>query len=154
MSAMTRSPHGFSTSCGPEWHERAHCRDLDPDLFFTPILRELALHHCLVHCEVLAQCRRQAFKDRPVDAVQGGIPWNWSGRPFGYPVAALSRCGQCRPAVPPRVVQARPVSCGTQAGYDRHRAMGTDPCTPCRAAHARTRADRRARRRVLLGEEG
>jgi hypothetical protein len=142
VGAMTRSPHGFSTGCGG-WWERAHCRNVDPEVFFTESQRELALHHCLTHCEVLAECRREALKLRPSYVVQGGIPWTSTGNPWGWPVTPARRCGSCRPE---GVVETSTASCGTQAGWDRHRAMKTPMCLPCRAAHARTRADRRQRR--------
>jgi hypothetical protein len=34
-------------------------------------------------------------------------------------------------------------SCGTDAGYGRHRRAGELPCPPCRAAHSAARRDRK-----------
>lgn len=153
MSTTTRSPQGLSTPCvnRDEWRLHAWCRGVDDEVFFTDSLRTLALHHCLRHCEVLTECRREALRLRPAYAVMGGIPFNAKGEPLGWRLTADSTCAECG-APPPEP------ACGTNRGYARHLRLGEPTCHPCRAAHAAWKSEKRSRlaaaRRVLLGEEG
>lgn len=148
MSAMTRSAHGLSTPCVDEWWEAAWCSGMDQDVFFTESNRSLALHYCQVHCPVVRQCNQEALRVRPAYAVQGGVAFNATGSPFGYPVAPLRTCRYCG-GLPDDE------RCGTLAGYRRHRRLDEGTCGPCRSAHAMDRARRRSSgRAVLLGKEG
>lgn len=47
--------------------------------------------------------------------------------------------------------RCRVSDCGTPPGYQQHIAGRTEPCTPCRAAHAAQRADYRRRRYLNHG---
>lgn len=71
-------------------------------------------------------------------------------RPQPRLITTVLRCTGCRQEQAMRVelipLTDNPDGCGTNAGYQRHQRNGEHPvrCQPCRAAHARDAADRRA----------
>lgn len=90
---------------GYNWRDDATCRRQDPDLWFSAKHRGEALHVCLTHCPVLAQCQQFAeqLRPAPTDCVMGGVAWRMyadritdtSARP---PVVAFCRLCLRRPA--------------------------------------------------------
>lgn len=81
------------------WTQRALCKS-NPDLWWDIKRRREAIHKCLAHCPVLAECRERAFQVRPSSGVMAGFTWtpitncSAEGRPSRrcHPVA----CDLCK----------------------------------------------------------
>jgi WhiB family redox-sensing transcriptional regulator len=116
----------FDLLARPAWHRRAACRGSDPSLFF-PERGEDTKH-------VKAICAACPVKDECLEAGLREPVGLWGG------VSERSRRKL-------RGVRYRALAvCGTDSGYFRHRRLGTEPCTPCRDAHADSEFARHARK--------
>lgn len=114
-----------------DWRTTAACAKEDPELFFgeTGEERSMALHICLAHCPVLAQCAQDAEEHPPVSGVQGGVAYGRYRIPLGWETRIVPTCRRC-----PQPVGTDTGACGTVLGYGRHTRAGTPVCQPCRAA--------------------
>lgn len=118
----------------PEWFADAQCRGLDPSLFLpvedlnkpagARILAE-AREVCR-RCDVQAECLAYALNGR-----ETGIWAGTTGDQRRRILGAQNRRGPL-PTPEDLVVHEH----GTPSGYRAHRYHGTDPCAPCRRAHA------------------
>lgn len=84
------------------WTRSALCGD-NPDFWWDSQRRGEAIHQCLAHCPVLAECREKALQVRPSGGVMAGFKWvpatncSVDGRPsyHHHPVV----CDQCKERV-------------------------------------------------------
>jgi hypothetical protein len=78
------------------WWERGACTRVDPDLHASVrwVDRAEALHICLTHCPVLAQCRADALARPYRSMVVGGLAFGTDAKPSTYPGPARS-CRLC-----------------------------------------------------------
>ena len=139
MNAVTRLALGLTAQITDDWRTRAACtRVRDPDIFFETVTRPVALHICRRHCDVAAQCCREALNNPPYDCVMGGIAWRAMGHNTSRPAILRSNtyeargcelCGGDR----------RPIPHGTRSGYQYWRCR----CDRCREA---SRVDTAARK--------
>lgn len=92
MATTTRrSSWGLGSLPGLDWRQQALCRH-DPDLFTTAwrdgpgrARAGQAIHVCLRHCPVLADCEALAAQERPRGIVQAGQRWPVDKRNGGGP---------------------------------------------------------------------
>lgn len=69
------------------------------------------------------------------------------GRPYsGNPAMYKPLCVPCHKRADLAALGYIPSPCGTEKGYNRHRADGTPRCAPCKTAHAEYEAKRRIAR--------
>lgn len=105
-----------------DWMELRACIGMDPAVFFPPprgrnVAR--AAKAVCASCDVRDECLAYALEHRETEGIWGGLTARERGRL------------QKPPARPPVAL------CGTDAGYYRHlRRTRTEPCVPCREAHA------------------
>jgi hypothetical protein len=119
-----RSAFDLDSPRGVPWQERSGCgpgSGVDPDLFFPEPAdfpgAARAVHICWSHCEVRAECRRDAAPVVP--QVMGGIRWTRiSGsakavRPAVRTVRPSAEgCTTCPPPTPGRLERGVCPSCG------------------------------------------
>lgn len=110
------------------WRERAACQGHSPALWFpeghTPAdATDIALDICH-SCPVQTQCLEHALATPEHHGIWGGLT----------ETERKLRHGRAR--------------CGTTAGFARHRAIGSEPCRPCRDATNAYKRDRAATRRT------
>jgi len=89
-----------------------------------------------------------------------------SSKTFGTETSAIARCSSCKSQYQVTVI-LRPMAwrpednrslvevaaCGTEAGHQRHRRAGEEPCDACRRAHVDGQVGRKAARRALARAE-
>lgn len=120
-----------------DWRKHAECNGMDVSIFFPDQPCKSAYAQALAickTCEVLVECLDDADAteyrgDHYLFGVRGGE-------------TPKERGARRRGAIP------RKVTCGTEAGYDKHRKAHEKPCAACTAAHARN-AQRRVRARQM-----
>lgn len=113
------------------WEDRGACRGADPALFFPERGQTTTEAKAVcATCPVRQQCLA-AHLHEP-EGVWGGTTPGQRRRIRVELGATQARAG--RP----------PAACGTDAGYQRHRRDGEQPCDECREAHTRAEAGRRA----------
>lgn len=82
-----------------DWRARAACLQLHPDFMFKARNAGEALHVCLTHCPVLAECAAFAAALTPplTDCVMGGIVWRRYHDPGTAPLPKdpAERCPLC-----------------------------------------------------------
>jgi hypothetical protein len=132
---------GLDSRSDEHWSKRAACRD-EPDMWSdeSTAVRRIALHICLDHCTVYAQCAAlKPPEGGHRSIVIGGQSYGSDGRPMpkATPVAVCHRCRQPKPGD----------QHGTVAGALRHRRRKEPLCFPCRVAEA----DRSRRQRAPVG---
>jgi WhiB family redox-sensing transcriptional regulator len=123
----------------PSWHARAACRGVDPEMFFP---KQGANQHQIAKCKAIcgacpvrAECLNEALSNFEAWGIFGGMTRDERRE-------EAKRRGLTRPH---HGGQPTP-ECGTEGGYQRHRRTTfTEPCEACRAAHSRTRAERKER---------
>lgn len=112
------------------WHDRAACRDADPEQFFPPfgVNATEAKEVCGI-CDVRDECLQYALHEGIVYGV-------WGGMSERERMALRRRMGLTR-------IQG-PAVCGTAAGAQRHRRNGEPACEECREAYNVDQRERRA----------
>jgi hypothetical protein len=97
------------------WHDKAACRDADPEAFFGSKAEQAdtARHYCQ-RCPVLADCAAEGMTLHY--GLWGGMPEGTHGRP--------------RPADSVRDHRRQLVPCPSQTARARHRKRG-EPCDVC-----------------------
>lgn len=83
ITKMTRSAHGLSNGDDNGWWYRA-ARTTNPGLFVDGGEHGpgRAIHICLRHCPVLAQCKADTRASTPVGVVQAGVRWTGTARHY------------------------------------------------------------------------
>lgn len=107
------------------WLDLAHCRDLDPDLFFPPsegitaqrMVAE-ALRVCS-ECSVTAECLEAAWAVRDVNGIRGGMTGQQRR------LALRSRDATLGSASAPRPKDATPQLCTSLPGLVRDQRCGS-----------------------------
>lgn len=107
-----------------DWRDQAACRDADPDLWFPePGQSTRPAKDICWTCPVREACLNDALDVGEAFGIRGG--YSAKERRNMRAANQRQRCG------PGSVAQ-----CGTRAGYQRHIAQGTQPCSACRDATA------------------
>ena len=112
------------------------------------VLRATAVHICLRHCPVRAECLAEVQTLAGTDAayrsvVVGGLDLAESGKPRQFEPRPRAQCWICRGHEPPALLPAeaepksrsKVVQHGTEAGFSWHRRRHEAPCDACREGH-------------------
>lgn len=114
-----------------DWVDEAACAQTDPEIFFpTKGGSVIPAKIVCLRCDVRAQCLEYAVTS---PTVLDGI---WGGTTPKERQQMRKRRGVR--------TQVETFSCGTEAGYRRHLRHHEVPCSLCRRAEARSRADKAA----------
>lgn len=120
------------TAADSDWRDRAACRDVDTDLFFSTDREDRAqCRRICAACPVAEPCLQDALDTG--DSEEAGIRAGTTPR-------------QRKQLGRRRKTQAVAL-CGTPSGYDRHRRNGETACRPCKDANAEAERRRSQRRR-------
>lgn len=119
-------PDDYTTD---NWGQYAACRGLDPDLFFPERGEDTRRAKAVcATCPVVDFCLNYAISAREKQGI-------WGGR-------SERERRRIRNGEPPVRHEH-----GTNAGYQRHQRLGTDPCADCHAARRQYENVRRHRER-------
>lgn len=151
------------------WADRAACRGLPLDLFFSDAKGTIrqAKRVCRP-CPVRPQCLTETLRAEGSNryGVSGGLdaderaelagqngkgqaakPSRRDPAPCGTPAAYRRHfrrgeipCAECSRANAERRARRKPAECGTNAGHRKHVREKTEICAPCRQAHSAAEA--------------
>lgn len=126
------------------WLYDAACRRHDPDAWFAHATRGWAVHVCVTHCPVLAECRAAIDVIRPIGGVAAGVHWVPVGTRVSAPVRpSLEQpgavvCAACVDREHAEALRRQAVAASTAAR--RHLAVVT--AAAARRAETATRRER------------
>jgi hypothetical protein len=85
----------FITTSDQDWRNRAHCRSMDPEIFFSPdnFTETYAVSVCIRLCTVRQQCLEWALNHKIPDGVWGGTT-ELDRRKITTP-RSRTKCPQC-----------------------------------------------------------
>ena len=121
------------------WRTLAACAGLDPALFFAERGDTLTVRNAravCAACPVAAECLEYALDNDETQGMWGGL--------CGDELRAEKR--RRARTTPPGTLRT-PFVHGVEAGWYKHRRLGTAPCQSCREAHNAHQAERKAARR-------
>lgn len=125
-----------------DWRDRAACKGADPELFYPGLGEDSRKpKQVCAGCDVRQECLDYAIANQEMFGIWGGKSER-ERRKIRASVRndiTIAARGGARTQV-----RTRPAQCGTNGGYYAHRRLGTDPCQPCRDAHAEAERERTA----------